>query len=468
MELLGKIYLGNTIQTWLVASGILIIVFIVLKTVHSLLISRLSSLADKTVTELDDLVVAMLKSTKFFTLLLISAYLASMVITLKTSTEAYLMKAVVIALILQAGFWASTGFSFWLERNIKLRMEQDSSSATTITFLGFVVRICLWVVILLMILGNLGVNITGLVAGLGVGGIAVALAVQNILGDLLASLSIVLDKPFVIGDFVVIDSYSGTIEHIGLKTTRIRSLNGEQLIFSNNDLLKSRVSNYRRMSERRVLFSFGVTYQTSLEKLKAIKEIVSAIINKEDYTRLDRVHFKEYGDFSLNFEVVYFVTQPDYNLYMDVQERINHEIFRQFGEEGIEFAILHRPSSCKGVPEPWVMLLILRRISVPCCCPAVPASSGSGLLWQSAWNCCFRIAICRLCPCHQSRTVISALSWMAWKQGHATGTCWMVCSADLIRHHAVSPMGCMGLQRWLIHAVINGRTAPGRGVHSMN
>jgi len=338
MELLGKIYLGNTIQTWLVASGILIIAFIVLKTVHSLLISRLSRLADKTETELDDLVVAMLKSTKFFTLLLISSYLASMVITLKASTEAYLMKAVVIVLILQAGFWASTGFSFWLERNIKMRMEQDSSSATTITFLGFVARICLWAVILLMILGNLGVNITGLVAGLGVGGIAVALAVQNILGDLLASLSIVLDKPFVIGDFVVIDSYAGTIEHIGLKTTRIRSLNGEQLIFSNNDLLKSRVSNYRRMSERRVLFSFGVTYQTSLEKLKAIKEIVSAIINKEDYTRLDRVHFKEYGDFSLNFEVVYFVTQPDYNLYMDVQERINHEIFRQFGEEGIEFA----------------------------------------------------------------------------------------------------------------------------------
>lgn len=338
MELLGKIYLGNTIQTWLVASGILIIAFIVLKTVHSLLISRLSRLADKTETELDDLVVAMLKSTKFFTLLLISAYLASMVITLKASTEAYLMKAVVIVLILQAGFWASTGFSFWLERNIKMRMEQDSSSATTITFLGFVARICLWAVILLMILGNLGVNITGLVAGLGVGGIAVALAVQNILGDLLASLSIVLDKPFVIGDFVVIDSYAGTIEHIGLKTTRIRSLNGEQLIFSNNDLLKSRVSNYRRMSERRVLFSFGVTYQTSLEKLKAIKEIVSAIINKEDYTRLDRVHFKEYGDFSLNFEVVYFVTQPDYNLYMDVQEQINHEIFRQFGEEGIEFA----------------------------------------------------------------------------------------------------------------------------------
>jgi small-conductance mechanosensitive channel len=189
-----------------------------------------------------------------------------------------------------------------------------------------------------LVLDNLGVNITGLVAGLGIGGIAVALALQNILGDLFASLSIVLDKPFVIGDFVVVDSLSGTIEHIGLKTTRIRSLRGEQLIFSNNDLLKSRIRNYKRMSERRIDFSFGVVYQTPLEKLKAIKKIVSDIIEKGEKTRFDRVHFKEYGDSSLNFEVVYFVTDPDYNIYMDVQEAINLEIFRCFAEEGIEFA----------------------------------------------------------------------------------------------------------------------------------
>lgn len=338
MELLGKIYFGNTTQTWLVASGILLIAFTILKTVHSLAISRLSRIAEKTETQIDDLFVAILKSTKFFTLMLISAYLASTVVTLKSSTEAHLMKAVMLVLILQAGLWASTGFSFWLDRNIKKRMDQDSSSVTTITFLGFMARICLWAVILLMILSNLGVNITGLVAGLGIGGIAVALAVQNILGDLLASLSIVLDKPFVIGDFIVIDTHAGTIEHIGLKTTRIRSLSGEQLIFSNNDLLKSRVRNYKRMSERRILFGFGVTYQTSLEKLKAIKEIVRTIVIKEEYARFDRVHFKEYGDFSLNFEVVYFVTQPDYNIYMDVQERINQEMFRLFSEEGIEFA----------------------------------------------------------------------------------------------------------------------------------
>lgn len=338
MGLLEKIYFGNTIQTWLIVSAILIVVFIILKTVHSLVISRLSRLADTTETHIDDLFVAMLKSTKLFTLLLISVYLASTAVMLKPSTEAHLMKAVMFVLILQVGFWASTGFSFWLDRNIKKRMDEDSSSATTITFLGFMARICLWAVVLLMLLGNLGVNITGLVAGLGIGGIAVALAVQNILSDLLASLSIVLDKPFVIGDFIVIDAHAGTIEHIGLKTTRIRSLSGEQLIFSNNDLLKSRVRNYKRMSERRIVFGFGVVYQTSLEKLKSIKKIVSDIITQEQKARLDRVHFKDYGDSSLNFEIVYFVTEPDYNLYMDVQERINLEIFRSFAEERIEFA----------------------------------------------------------------------------------------------------------------------------------
>ncbi|MBE3116500.1 mechanosensitive ion channel family protein, partial [Candidatus Bathyarchaeota archaeon] len=221
---------------------------------------------------------------------------------------------------------------------IQRRMDHDSSSTTTITFLGFVARLILWAIILLLILDNLGINITGLVAGLGIGGIAVALALQNILGDLFASLSIVLDKPFVLGDFVVVDALSGTIEHIGLKTTRIRSLEGEQLIFSNNDLLKSRIHNYKRMSERRIVFGFGVVYQTPLEKLKAIKKIVSEVIAKNEKARFDRAHFKEYGDSSLNFEVVYYVTGPDYNIYMDVQEAINLEIFRRFAEEGIEFA----------------------------------------------------------------------------------------------------------------------------------
>lgn len=338
MDLMQIVYMGSTLQNWLISFCILLIVFALLITIKKLVIRKFSKLAAATDNQIDDLLVETLKKTKFFILLVASAYLASYAITLKPSIDVLWQKAVILILILQGGLWASAGISFALRQTIEKRMERDLSSTTTITFLGFVARLLLWIIVLLLILDNMGVNITGLVTGLGIGGIAVALAVQNILGDLFASLSIVLDKPFVIGDFVVVDSLSGTIEHIGLKTTRIRSLGGEQLVFSNNDLLKSRIRNYKRMSERRIVFSFGVVYQTPLEKMKAIKEIVSDIIKNEENARLDRVHFKEYGDSSLNFEVVYFVNNADYNIYMDVQEAINLEIFRRFQQEGIEFA----------------------------------------------------------------------------------------------------------------------------------
>ncbi|MFA5195855.1 MAG: mechanosensitive ion channel domain-containing protein [Bacteroidales bacterium] len=272
------VYMGSTLQNWLISFCILLIVFALLVTIKKLVIRKFSKLAAVTDNQIDDLLVDMLKNTKFFILLLASAYVASYAITLKPSIDVLWQKAVILILILQGGLWASAGISFALRQTIQKRMERDLSSTTTITFLGFVARLLLWIIVLLLILDNMGVNITGLVAGLGIGGIAVALAVQNILGDLFASLSIVLDKPFVVGDFVVVDSLSGTIEHIGLKTTRIRSLGGEQLVFSNNDLLKSRIRNYKRMSERRIVFSFGVVYQTPLEKMKAIKEIVSDII----------------------------------------------------------------------------------------------------------------------------------------------------------------------------------------------
>ncbi len=338
MDLMQQVYLGNSIQSWLTALCILAAVFAILMIAKSLVIRKLSKLAKLTETRFDDMLVEVLKKTKIIILVIASAYAASHALNVNPSVMGVWQKAVILILLLQGGLWVSAGISFSIRDAVQKRTGEDASSATTITFLGFVARFVLWVIVLLLILDNLGVNITGLVAGLGIGGIAVALAVQNILGDLLASLSIVLDKPFVIGDFVVVDSFSGTIEHIGLKTTRIRSLSGEQLVFSNNDLLKSRVRNYKRMTERRVVFSFGVIYQTPLEKLKAIKDIISDIIKKEELARLDRVHFKEYGDSSLNFEVVYYVTNPDYNLYMNVQESINLEIFRRFQQNGIEFA----------------------------------------------------------------------------------------------------------------------------------
>jgi small-conductance mechanosensitive channel len=171
-----------------------------------------------------------------------------------------------------------------------------------------------------------------------VGGIAVALAVQNVLGDLFASFSIVLDKPFVIGDFIIVGDHLGTVEHVGLKTTRIRSLSGEQLVFSNTDLLGSRIRNFKRMYERRVVFSLGVVYQTPARLLEKIPPMLRQIVESREQVRFDRAHFRDFGPHSLNFEIVYWVLSPDYALYMDIQQEINLEIYRRFEQEGIDFA----------------------------------------------------------------------------------------------------------------------------------
>lgn len=338
MNLLQEVYGGNTIQNWLVALLTLILAFAALKIIQRLAIRKLSRLAAATENQIDDLFVCMLRNTKSFILLILSAYIASGMIDINPAIAGPLQKVIMLLLILQAGLWAGAGISFAFDQTIHQRKEQDASSITTIKFLKFISRFILWMIVLLLMLDNLGVNITGLVAGLGIGGIAVALAVQNILGDLLASLSIILDKPFVMGDFIEVDALSGTVEYIGLKTTRIRSLSGEQLIFSNNDLLKSRIRNYRRMSERRIVFGFGIDYQTPPETLQDISAIIREIIEKMENVRFDRVHFKEYGDSSLKYEVVYFVIDPDYKIYMDIQEKINLAIFRSFREKGIKFA----------------------------------------------------------------------------------------------------------------------------------
>jgi small-conductance mechanosensitive channel len=176
-------------------------------------------------------------------------------------------------------------------------------------------------------------------ASLGIGGIAVALAVQSILGDIFSSVSIALDKPFVIGDFIVVDDYMGNVEYVGLKTTRIRSLGGEQIVFSNTELLKNRIRNYKRMLERRVLFQFGIAYETPTEQVEAIPGMVREIITGSGFdTRFDRAHFQSYGENALQFEVVYYVLDPDYNKYMDIQQQINLALLRGFRERGIGFA----------------------------------------------------------------------------------------------------------------------------------
>jgi small-conductance mechanosensitive channel len=203
---------------------------------------------------------------------------------------------------------------------------------------AFLARLVIWSAVVLLTIDNLGYDVTALVAGLGIGGIAVALALQNVLGDLFASLSIILDKPFVVGDFIIVGDMLGVVEKIGLKTTRVKSLSGEQIVFSNGDLLSSRVRNYKKMQERRVAFKFGVLYSTPVDELEKIPGYVKEIIEGLDQTRFDRAHFQAFGASSLDFEIVYYVLGADYNLYMDIQQTINLGIARKLQERGVGFA----------------------------------------------------------------------------------------------------------------------------------
>ncbi len=333
-----QVFYNNTFKSWLTVIIIAILVLIGLRIIKSLLHRRILSLAKRTKTDIDDMIAGLIDKIKLWFLIYISVYTGSLYLSLPETSREIMIKLLIISLLFQGAIWGSEIINYWLKRYQNQKMEEDAASATTFSALGFVSRLILWSVIILLALDNLGINVTALVAGLGVGGIAVALAVQNVLGDLFASLSIVLDKPFVLGDFIIIDSYMGTIEHIGLKTTRIRSLSGEQLVFSNSDLLNSRIRNYKRMSERRVVFSIGVIYQTSADNLKAIPGMIKDIITKQDMARFDRAHFKGFGDSSLDFEIVYWMESPDYTVYMDTQQEINLEIIHKFGENKIEFA----------------------------------------------------------------------------------------------------------------------------------
>lgn len=260
-------------------------------------------------------------------------------IELGASHDRWLNYAWIIILVSQIALWGNGIITVAVQRAFIRQRETDPAGATHLMLAGLVGRIMLWSTAALVILDNLGFNITTIMASLGIGGIAVALAVQNILGDIFSSVSIAMDKPFVIGDFIVVDSYMGTVEYVGMKTTRLRSLGGEQIIFSNAELLKNRIRNYKRMQERRVLFEFGVAYETPLAEIERIPHTVMEIISA-DYleTRFDRAHFKGYGDSALQFEVVYFVLDPDYNKYMDIQQEINIALLAALRERNVSFA----------------------------------------------------------------------------------------------------------------------------------
>ena len=334
----NTVIFNNSILVWLYAACVTLVVFLILRFTKTRVLRYLGGLAEKTTTQWDNMAVEVLRRTSWGFLIIVALFSGSRLLELTPTSDKFTTGTMIIVFFLQMALWFDRLSDQLIRYLVMEKSNKDNSSIAMITVMGFIGRIAIWSVIVLMALDNLGFDITALIAGLGIGGVAVALAAQNILGDLFASISIVLDKPFEVGDFIIVEDLMGAVEYIGIKTTRVRSLSGEQLVFSNNDLLKSRIRNYKRMYERRVVFSLGVVYQTTLEQLTRIPKMVRETIEAQENTRFDRAHFFKYGDYALQFEIVYYVKSPDYNIYMDIQQAINLEIYRQFSEQGIEFA----------------------------------------------------------------------------------------------------------------------------------
>jgi small-conductance mechanosensitive channel len=332
-----RIFYGNALADWIVAAIIAVAVWSALSLLRRIVAARYKRYSTAHYSTPIRLVFYLLGNTKQFLFLAIALEAAQEGLVFSPKLQHLVSNFVLMLILLQVGLWAGRTVRFYLEIK-EMERGPDRAFAGSLDIVNFVARILIWSLLILVALDNLGVNITALLAGLGVGGVAVALALQNILGDLFASLSIALDKPFVVGDTLNIDAFTGAVEHIGIKTTRLRSDTGEQIILSNADILKSRVRNYGRMPEQRVLTTLRLAYTTSTEHLQGISKLLEGIVRDQPSARFDRCHFKLLGESSLQFELSYFAQQPKLNPMLDLQQTVNFRIVDEFRRLGIEFA----------------------------------------------------------------------------------------------------------------------------------
>jgi small-conductance mechanosensitive channel len=336
-DFLNQVYFGNTILSYAKALGIFILGVLVVKIFRSLVLRKLKKWAEKTQTTIDDFIIIGIQKSVVPIMYYGALYVA--IKTLNLSPDANnvinVLSIIVITFFVIRLITSILNFSIV---SYTSKQEEGEQKAKQLKSISALAKLLIWAIGLIFLLDNLGVNISAVVAGLGIGGIAVALAAQAILGDLFSYFVIFFDRPFEIGDVIIVDDKTGTVEHIGIKTTRIRALSGEQLVLSNTDLTSSRVHNYKKLQRRRVVFQLGAIYQTPAEKLKIIPDLVKQIIIDNPNAEFDRGHFKAFGDFSLNFEFVYYVLSSEYRIYMDIQQAINLKIYERFEEEGIEFA----------------------------------------------------------------------------------------------------------------------------------
>ncbi len=334
--LLNLEFWGNTGKEYIFSAAIFLIALFVLKIFQVYVLRKLKKAAEKTKTDLDDVMIDIFQSVKPPFYSFVAFYVGLKFLNLTRLVENIIDGLFILVLVYQV-IGATEKFINYATEKLSSK-EGGKVSRSVTSSISLMAKLVLWSFAVLLILSNWGVNITSLIAGLGIGGIAVALAVQKILSDIFSSFSIFMDKPFEEGDFIVIGQDAGVVQKIGIKTTRIRTLQGEELVVSNQEITNQRVRNFKKMQRRRVAFSFGVLYETEKEKLEKIPDIVKNIFSHQSNAELDRVHFKEFGDFSLNYEVVYYVNSNDYLMYMDIQQSINLALKEEFEKEGIEFA----------------------------------------------------------------------------------------------------------------------------------
>ncbi len=336
-EFFSRTYLNNTFEAYAIALGIFVCGIILIKIFKKIVLYRLKKWSEKTETTLDDFLIKGIEKAIIpllyygvFYIGVRSLYLSSQIIDIAKIFSLFILTFFILKFL-------SSTVMFLMSYFVK-KQERGDEKVRQLKGMTVLINVIIWVIGLMFLLDNIGFDITTVIAGLGIGGIAIALAAQAVLGDIFSYFVIFFDRPFEVGDFIVVGDKVGTVEYTGIKTTRIRALSGEQLVFSNTDLTNSRLHNFKKMEKRRVVFKLGVIYQTTADQLEEIPKIVRKIIEEQEDATFDRGHFAAYGDFSLNFEFVYYVIGSDYNKYMNIQQAINMKIYRTFEEKGIEFA----------------------------------------------------------------------------------------------------------------------------------
>ncbi len=332
-----KTFWGNSVIDYTIALVALVLFSFTFMILQKIVLRTLRKLSEKTKTDIDDTLIEIVDSIrpKFYTF--VALYASLQFLTIHPTAQTVLNALLLIWVAYQIVIAVQILIDYIVQKKF-FKDDEDEGNKGVISFVSGLLKVSLWAIALLAVLSNLGVNVNSMIAGLGIGGLAIAFALQNILADLFSSFAIHVDKPFKVGDYIVAGEHSGVVQRIGIKTTRLRALRGEEIVISNGELTNARVQNFKKLRERRVSFDIGITYETPQEKVRKVTDIIKHAIESAEKTRFDRSHFMTFGDSALIFNTIYYVDSSDYLDYANAQEKINFKIMEEFAREGIEMA----------------------------------------------------------------------------------------------------------------------------------